>query len=275
MFSLRGKENRSGFSRVNYVLLIFTLAVVWRVIQLVHYKMIGTDDAYYASIARFFAEGYWERALDPYWSPFYPFLVSLPFRLGISLEASGIAISLLASAGSVILCFFLAKLIAGPRVGIIAAAIAAIHPRLVIISQTFMTEALYLFLACGALALFCYKFNASILSRKKLSIVIFFFIGFILSLAYLTRPEGIFCFALLFVLCIANLTLKKYLSSNLFHSKLLAGIMPCPLLCSSDFWQHLSLIFITLQELKEDCFLEKRVQLTFMVPIRMIISKLE
>ena len=209
MFSLRGKENRSGFSPVNYVLLIFTLAVVWRVFQLVHYKMIGTDDAYYASIARFFAEGYWERALDPYWSPFYPFLVSLPFRLGISLEASGIAISLLASAGSVILCFYLAKLIAGPHVGIIAAAIAAIHPRLVIISQTFMTEALYLFLACGALALFCYKFNASILSRKKLSIVIFFFIGFILSLAYLTRPEGIFCFALLFVLCVANLTLKK------------------------------------------------------------------
>jgi 4-amino-4-deoxy-L-arabinose transferase-like glycosyltransferase len=209
VFSSRRKESHSGLSSFNYALLIFILAVVWRVIQLLHYKMIGTDDAYYASIARFFAGGYWERALDPYWSPFYPFLVSIPFRLGVSLEASGIAVSLLASAGSVILCFFLAKLIAGTRVAIIAAVIAALHPRLVIISQTFMTEALYLFLACAALALFCSQLNADILNRKKFSVVIFFFIGFILSLAYLTRPEGILYFALLFALCIANLTPKK------------------------------------------------------------------
>jgi len=215
VFSLRGKENRSGFSRVNYVLLIFTLAVVWRVIQLVHYKVIGTDSAYYASIARFFAEGHWERALDPYWSPFYPLLVSLPYRLGISLEASGIVVSLFASAGSVIVCFFLAKLIAGTRVGLIAAAIAAIHPRLVIISQTFMTESLYLFLACGALALFCYTLDSSTLKKKKMSIIIFFFIGLLLSLSYLTRPEGIFYFALLFVLCIASLILKRSFTKSL------------------------------------------------------------
>jgi 4-amino-4-deoxy-L-arabinose transferase-like glycosyltransferase len=209
VFSLRGKEDRTGFSPVNYLLLIYIFAVVWRVIQLVHYKVIGTDSAYYGSVARFFAEGYWERALDPYWSPFYPFLVSLPFRLGISLEASGIAVSLLASAGSVIVCFFLAKLVAGTRVGLIAAAIAAIHPRLVIMSQTFLTESLYLFLACGALALFCYALDSSTLKKKKTRIIIFFFIGILLSLSYLTRPEGILYFALLFVLCIASLILKR------------------------------------------------------------------
>ncbi len=208
MFSLRGKENRSGFSPVSYLLLIFILAVIWRVIQLVHYKIIDTDSAYYASIARFFAEGYWERAFDPYWSPFYPFLVSLPFRLGFPLEASGIAVSLLASAGSVIVCFFLAKLVAGTRVALIAAAIAAIHPRLVIMSQTFMTESLYLFLACSALALFCYALDSSTPKKKKMSVIIFLFIGILLSLSYLTRPEAIFYFAFLFVLSISSLVLK-------------------------------------------------------------------
>jgi len=171
--------------------------------------MIDTDSAYYASIARFFAEGNWEKALDPYWSPLYPLLVSLPFRLGISLEASGIVVSLLASAGSVVLCFFLAKLIAGTRVALIAAVIAAIHPRLVIISQTFLTEPLYLFFACSALVLFCYTLDTDLLKKKNKSIVIFCYIGSLLSLAFLTRSEGIIYFILLLVLSVVNFILLK------------------------------------------------------------------
>jgi hypothetical protein len=86
---------RSG----RYVLVLFIVSVAIRAVFLVHYKMIDTDSAYYGNIARLFAAGHWQKALDPYWPPLYPFFASLLFRLGIGLEASGILVSLFASAG--------------------------------------------------------------------------------------------------------------------------------------------------------------------------------
>ena len=72
-----------------YVLVLFIVSVAVRAVFLVHYKMIDTDSAYYGNIARLFAAGHWQKALDPYWPPLYPFFASLPYRLGIGLEASG------------------------------------------------------------------------------------------------------------------------------------------------------------------------------------------
>jgi hypothetical protein len=131
------------------LLLIFILALAIRVVFLIHYGMIETDGAYYGAVARLFADGHWAKACDPYWPPLFPFLMILPFKLGLSLEASGIVISLLASAGCVIVCFFLAQLIAGEKAGLLAAGLAAVHPRLISISQSFMTESLYGVLVCG------------------------------------------------------------------------------------------------------------------------------
>lgn len=138
-----------------YVLVLFIVSVAVRAVFLVHYKMIDTDSAYYGNIARLFAAGHWQKALDPYWPPLYPFFASLLYRLGIGLEASGILVSLLASAGTVFLCFFLGKRLGGERAGLIAAGLAALHPRLISISQSFLTEPLFLFLSGAALALFC------------------------------------------------------------------------------------------------------------------------
>ena len=121
--------------------------------------MIDTDSAYYGNIARLFAAGHWQKALDPYWPPLYPFFTSLLYRLGIRLEASSILVSLLASAGTVFLCFFLGKRLGGERAGLIAAGLAALHPLLISISQSFLTEPLFLFFSGAALALFCRIFD--------------------------------------------------------------------------------------------------------------------
>jgi 4-amino-4-deoxy-L-arabinose transferase-like glycosyltransferase len=202
------------------LLIIFSFALALRAIFLLCYKMIDTDSAYYASVARFFAEGHWQRAVDPYWPPFYPFLTSLIFRLKLSLEASGIAVSLLASAGTVIICYFLAKLVAGSRVGIMAACIAAIHPRLIAMSQTFLTEPLFSFLTCSGLSLFCYALGRERQRTTRKNLIIFLIIGIIFSLAFLTRPEGIFYFLLLLVLIAVHPIFKPASSKGLFQKSM-------------------------------------------------------
>ncbi|MGA2587666.1 MAG: glycosyltransferase family 39 protein [Candidatus Aminicenantales bacterium] len=179
------------------LLLIFILALAIRVLFLFHYRMIETDGAYYGAVARLFADGHWIKACDPYWPPLFPFLTILPYKLGLSLEASGIVISLLASAGCVIVCFFLARLIAGEKAGLLAAGLAAVHPRLVSISQSFMTEPLYGVLVCGGLALFCHAVQSA-RGRSFLKNGIFFALsGALLGLSFLTRHEGAFYFLLL------------------------------------------------------------------------------
>jgi 4-amino-4-deoxy-L-arabinose transferase-like glycosyltransferase len=179
------------------LLLIFILALVIRVVFLIHYRMIETDGAYYGAVARLFADGHWIKACDPYWPPLFPFLTILPYKLGLSLEASGILISLLASAGCVIVCFFLARLIAGERAGLLAAGLTAVHPRLVSISQSFMTEPLYGVLVCGGLALFCHAVQSAPRRSFFKNGIFFALSGALLGLSFLTRHEGAFYFLLL------------------------------------------------------------------------------
>jgi len=175
---------------------IFAMGLVLRVLALVFYRMIDSDSAHYGSIARFFAEGHWQRALDPYWPPLYPFIISLFVRLGVSLEASGIAVSLLASSGIVVLCYFLGKRFGGDRVGRVAAILAAIHPRLIAISQSYMTEPLYSFFSTGALIAFVLIVSGTNRGLGKRA-SLFFATGIILAAAFLTRPEALFYFILI------------------------------------------------------------------------------
>ncbi|MEE9269051.1 MAG: glycosyltransferase family 39 protein [Candidatus Krumholzibacteria bacterium] len=209
--------------------LIFAFAVLWRVLMLFHYKMIDTDAAYYGAVARFFAEGHWERGLDPVWPPFYPWMMSIPVRLGLSLEASGILVSLLASAGCVVCCYFLARVIAGPRVGIMAAVVAAVHPRLVIISQSLLTEALYLFLTGTALALFCQSFQVVCRDVNGRASIGIFLTGIVLACAFLTRPEAVIFFVLLLAVtagrAILQLARRQTLRMFLVPLLLVAGFL--------------------------------------------------
>lgn len=187
--------------------------------------MIDTDSAYYGNIARLFASGHWQKALDPYWPPFFPFLASLLFRLGLPLEASGIIVSLLASAGSVLVCFFLGRLLAGDRVAVTAAVLAAIHPRLIAMAQSFLTEPLYMFLSSAALILFCLVYDDPSQKAKKRMALRFFSVGFLLSFAFLTRPEGIFFILLALVLLAWSLVLEPALKKSTSPKNLAVNVL--------------------------------------------------
>ncbi|MGB8952039.1 MAG: hypothetical protein WCC06_05155 [Candidatus Aminicenantales bacterium] len=194
------------------VLVIFILAAALRTVLLVHYRMIDTDSAYYGNIARLFASGHWVKACDPYWPPLYPFLASLPYESGLSLEAAGIIISLLASSGCVIVCFLLARIVASTSAGFLAAGLAAIHPRLIGISQSFLTEPLYAFFICGGLALFGLAFKSAEHRSFLKNSLLFFASGVLLALSFLTRHEGALYFLLLLIFSIAGLLLKPVFS---------------------------------------------------------------
>lgn len=209
---------RSG----RYVLVLFIVSVAVRAVFLVHYKMIDTDSAYYGNIARLFAAGHWQKALDPYWPPLYPFFASLLYRLGIGLEASGILVSLLASAGTVFLCFFLGKRLGGERAGLIAAGLAAFHPRLISISQSFLTEPLFLFFSGAALALFCRIFDRQGHETKGSQPLLFGALGVLLSLSFLTRPEAVFYLLLILVISGLKFLLRPALKKSLSPKKMAA-----------------------------------------------------
>jgi 4-amino-4-deoxy-L-arabinose transferase-like glycosyltransferase len=191
-------------------LLVFAFAALWRTLLLLHHRMIDTDAAYYGAIARFFAAGHWERALDPLWPPFYPLLVSVPVRIGLPLDASGILVSILAGTGGVICCYLLAKVIAGPRVAMIAAVVAAVHPRLVVISQSFLTESLYVLLAGAALTLFVHSCRTDGLDTGHKRLTGVFLTGLTLSFVFLTKPEGIGFLVLLLAVAIARAVVPRW-----------------------------------------------------------------
>ena len=233
MKSMSGPEIDSplfGRRRMPLLFVIFFLALLVRIAFLIHYQMIDTDSAYYGSIARFFAGGHWQRALDPYWPPLFPFFASLLFRLGLSLEAAGIAVSLFASAGLVFICFFLGERLAGTRAGFMAAGLAALHPRLVEISQAFMTEPLYVFFSASALLLFCRIIAARHREAVEPKASRFLALGFLLSLSFLTRPEGFFYFVLIFAAAGWLFLIKPVLGKRDALTRPASGVLPLLLL---------------------------------------------
>ncbi len=161
------------------------VAVVLRLVALLYHPMIDTDSAYYGAVAHWFASGHWEKAFDPVWPPFYPFLMSLLLRIHVPAEAAGIAVSFAASTACVLTFAALGNAVGGPRVQRGAAWLAAVHPKLVAFSQQVLTEALYVFLVSWALALLA-RATLRPGSRRGLMLA-----GVCLGLAFLARPEAI------------------------------------------------------------------------------------
>ncbi len=195
-------------------LVVSVLALVVRLSLLFHFKVVETDGAYYGATARFFAGGHWSKALDPSWPPLYPFLVGLLHRAGFSLEAAGLTVSILAGALFVVPCYHIGRLVGGRGVGLAAAVIAALHPRLLYISQSYLAESVFILFSATSLALFLGAVGpvdrgvgagcageAGSASRPPGDgprwTLRLFMIGFTASLAFLARPEGFAYFVLM------------------------------------------------------------------------------
>ena len=115
--------------------------------------------------------------------PLHPFVVSVFARLGArSVEAQRLGLTVIGSS-TVALIGLVGRQIAGARVGIVAAALAAVSPMMFLPEATLMSEAIFVFLVTLALLL-------AGLIRTTPRLRTFALLGFVLGLAVLTRPEA-------------------------------------------------------------------------------------
>lgn len=122
--------------------------------------------------------------------PLYPLYLALFSLVGLdSLEAHR-AVSCLLGTTAVVLIGLLGRRLAGERVGLIAAALAAVYPQLVMVDGTVITEALYAPLVAAILLLAYRLLDAP--SRGRAAAL-----GAAIGLAVLTRSESLLLVALL------------------------------------------------------------------------------
>ena len=115
--------------------------------------------------------------------PLHPFVVSVFARLGArSVEAQRLGLTVIGSS-TVALIGLVGRQIAGARVGIVAAALAAVSPMMFLPEATLMSEAIFVFLVTLAL------FLAGLI-RTTPKLWAFAVLGCVLGLAVLTRAEA-------------------------------------------------------------------------------------
>ncbi len=190
-----GEETRSRFARQLGV--IVAVAALLRVLVVVlvdpHVPALGDASAYHL-LANHLADGLgYIRPFDftkfhlvvptAEYPPLHPFVLSFFARLGArSVEAQRLGLTAIGSA-TVALIGLVGRQIAGPRVGLIAAGLAAVSPMMFLPEATLMSEALFVFLV--ALALFLAG-----LIRTTPRLGAFALLGLVLGLAVLTRAEA-------------------------------------------------------------------------------------
>ena len=176
---------------------IVALAAIVRVLVVVlvdpHVPPVGDASAYHL-LANHLADG--RGYIRPFdftkfhlvvptaeYPPLHPFVLSLFARLGArSVEAQRLGLTVIGSA-TVALVGLVGRQIAGTRVGVVAAGLAAISPMMFLPEATLMSEAIFVFLV--TLALFLAGWIRTTPNLRAFAVL-----GLVLGLAALTRAEA-------------------------------------------------------------------------------------
>lgn len=146
---------------------------------------ISADGIAYIAMAREFAAGRLHSALAWVFSPLYPWLIALAWRVLPNWELAGELLSAAFGTAGVVLLYYLMREVYGRRgVAAGAAALAAIHPMLAAFSASVRTEAGYIALLTAALLLL-------LRAAQRGSLALAAAAGAVCGLAYLYRTEGI------------------------------------------------------------------------------------
>jgi 4-amino-4-deoxy-L-arabinose transferase-like glycosyltransferase len=131
--------------------------------------------------------------------PLFPAMLAVPSYLGAtSIDAQRIFLCFVGT-GTVLTVGFLGRRVAGPIVGLVAAAIAAVYPMLFLAEAVLMAESLFVLLVT-AMLLLAYR------AADAPSPLRFAALGLVIGLSALTRAEGLL-FAIILVIPLA-LTLR-------------------------------------------------------------------
>ncbi|MBK5287381.1 MAG: glycosyltransferase family 39 protein [Acidimicrobiia bacterium] len=115
--------------------------------------------------------------------PLHPFVLSLFARLGVrSVEGQRLVLAVIGTAG-VGGIGWVGRRMVSTRVGLVAAALAAVSPMVFLSEATLMSETIFMALVVAALAL-------TIRAREQATIARFLALGIVLGLAVLTRAEA-------------------------------------------------------------------------------------
>lgn len=130
--------------------------------------------------------------------PLYPLLLALPSLVGLDSLAAHRVLSCLMGAALVAAVGLLGRRVGGARIGLVAAAIAALYPLLVVLDGSVRSESLYAPLVAFAL-LAAYRLFDRPSARRAL------LLGALLGAAALTRSEAVLLAALLLIVTCARL----------------------------------------------------------------------
>jgi 4-amino-4-deoxy-L-arabinose transferase-like glycosyltransferase len=124
--------------------------------------------------------------------PLFPAVLALPSALGLDTVQEQRALSCLMGAATVLLIGLLARRVAGERVGLVAAAVAAVYPPLAMLDASLRSESLYAPLIALVLLL-AYRL------RERPALMRGLALGVAIGLAALTRSEALALVVLLVV----------------------------------------------------------------------------
>jgi len=145
---------------------------------------VSFDEAHHLRLAGSFIQNGMSGLLHPYWPPLYPAFTAV-FSLVIkNLELAGRIVNVLASVGTSVIIYSLAREIFNRNTARISALFMLIYPPVAYESTDVVTEPLYSFLGLAGILLFYRAF----IQKRRIS---FFFAGVLWGLSYLVRPEGI------------------------------------------------------------------------------------
>jgi 4-amino-4-deoxy-L-arabinose transferase-like glycosyltransferase len=116
--------------------------------------------------------------------PLYPAVLAIPGALGLDTVQAQRVVSCLMGAAAVVLIGLLARRVAGDRVAVIAAAIAAVYPPLVMLDASLRSESLY-----APLIALCLLLAYALRDRPTLARGVA--LGAVIGLAALTRSEAL------------------------------------------------------------------------------------
>ncbi len=185
---------------------IFGGAILLRLFFLCFRYVVCFDEVNYLKLGITGAQSGFHQTLHPFWSPFFPFLLSLIFKITNHYELAGRILSILLQSLIVFPLFKIVKKNYTVNAAIWSGLLYAISPSIAFSSSYIHSESVYTFLVFSGLYL-----GWQILCEKNL--VKSILLGSIWGFAYLTRPEGI-GYIVVFVMLLAILFVYSWISKK-------------------------------------------------------------
>jgi len=190
-FSREGKIKYKERNHWKILLLFMALSFVLRVFLIIYPENIYNDGTEYIRHAKEVLAGNWsggESTPDApnagKSTPAYPAFIAFIYLLVKNYELAGIWVSVIFGTLLVLPVFYLGKEILGEKVGMLSGLVTVVHPVLHMNSGSVLTESTYHFFLATTVLFGWHAFHQG----KSYTILLF---SFFVSLAYLTRPEGI------------------------------------------------------------------------------------